>query len=188
MGMNQQSVTYDVDQFKVYPFSTADVVGGASPTYGTGIVLQGIADVTVTPTIIQTELKGDGGGIIATKGRILGLSVSATYGRLGLDGLAALLGFTVTDTGSGAAEVASLSFSMPNFLPFVKCEVDCKGTDNGPLDFHMIAYKAQLKSATFFDGKTDAFGQPKLDLMCIPLLSTGNIGTLALYASLTPLD
>lgn len=188
MSMNQQTVIYDVQQLKVYEFATEDVVGGASPTYGTGVICEGIAETNLTPNLIVAELKGDGGMVISKKGRTDRWTLAFTYGRLGVDSLAVMLGGTLLDSGVGPSEVVSWTQNGPNELPSFKCEFKIASTDNGVGDLHVILYNCQVKSATFLDAKTDAFGQPKIDLEAIPLLSTGQIGTIELLASQAPLD
>lgn len=188
MAMNQQSVLYDVQQLKVYAFATPDVVGGASPTFSPGIICQGVADITLTPTIQSTQLKGDGGRVISDLGRVEMFDCQATYGRLGLDAMAVMVGGITTDTGTGAAEQVVWSLAAPNLLPHFKVEFQIANTDNGVGGINVVLYNCTLKSATFIDSKTDAFGQPKFDVTAVPLLSTGAIGEVIFDATLTPLD
>lgn len=186
-SMNQQTIAFDVEKFMVYPFTTTDVNGGASPTYGTGVQVQGIQSVNLDPEIVSADLKGDGGQIISRQGRVTGYQLQAQYGRIGLDALAVMVGGTVSDTGTGASEVAEWDMLGDNILPFFKCEFDIATTDNGVADLHVVLYKCQLKSATFLDPKTEAFSNPKIDLEAIPLINTGKMGAIRLYAATTPL-
>lgn len=197
MALAQQTVTYDVAAAKIYPL-TSDVLGGGSPVYGNGVVLQGIAAVTFDPQIVTAELKGDGGKVIAKHGRADRFNMSVTYGRLGLDAIAVLLGGAVVDSGVGAAEVQAWTLPGFNSLPYFRFEAQVTDLDNGVVDCHMIGWKCQIKSATFLDQKTDAFGQPKFDCEAISTLgswqppgataSVQQLATVALYAAATPLD
>ena len=191
--MNQQSVLYDVKALKIYSPLVADVVGGASATWSAGVALQGVANISLTPNMVTGELKGDGGMVLSRKGRTDRLMCSFTYGRLGLDALAIMLGGVSGDTGTGVSEIATWQIAMPNTLPFFRVECQIVDTDNGVADVHAIMYKCQLKSATFIDSKTDGFGQPKIDVEAIPLLCaaagapTGTIGNINMYAQQTAL-
>lgn len=184
----EATIIYDVQQFKVYPTVGPDIVGGASPTYGPGVALQGIADANFTPNLITAELKGDGGRVISKLGRTDRFNLSATYGRLGLDGLSIMLGGVLTDIGTGAAEVLDWSITMPNLLPYFKVEFTVIDTDDAIGSVNVVLYKCSLKSATFMDSKTDAYGQPKIDLEAIALVSTGLVGDIKFYATPAPLS
>ena len=188
MALSPNTVIYDVQQVKIYPMSTVDTVGGASPTYGAGIILEGAADFSVTPNIVTAELKGDGGQIISKMGRVDMWSASITYGRLGLSILSAVMGGAYSDTGTGSAETIAWALSAPNLLPYFKLEAQILNTDNGVGSVNAVLFKCSLKSATFLDSKTDAFGQPKMDVEAIPLLSTNEIGVLTMYATATAID
>lgn len=184
MTMNQQSVTYDVQQLKVYAFASADLVGGSSPTYSPGVICQGVAEAQLAPDIVGNMLKGDGGQVISRFSRMDMMTLSVTYGRVGLDALAVMTGLGVVDLNPGLAnEQAFWQLSMPNTMSFFKTEFQVINTDNGVGSINVQIFKGQLKSATFMDNKTDSFGQPKFDLEGIPLLSNGVIGQVNFWAT-----
>lgn len=180
-----QTVVYDVQKFNVYAMTSGDIVGGASPTYGTAVNLEGIADVSLTPDITSADLKGDGGRTIARFARNTMWTCSATYGRVGLDALAVMIGDLVTGNGT---TTNSWVHSMPNILPFFKAEFQILDTDNGIASLNVVMFKCSLKSATFLDPKTDAFGQPKIEFEAIALNSTNVIGSITEYSVATDLD
>lgn len=166
MALAQNTVVYDVADAKVYPLTT-DLIGGGSPTYGAGVDLSGIAAVTFDPNVVSQELKGDNGRVIARHGRVDRFTASLTYGRVGLDAIAVMMGGAVVNAGSGSTETNAWTLAGFNTLPFFRLEVQITDLDNGVLDLHLVGWKCQLKSATFIDSKTDAFGQPKIDLEAI---------------------
>lgn len=195
MALSQQSVVYDVAAAKIYPL-ISDVVGGGSPTYGAGVSLQGVAAASFDPNVVSQTLKGDNGRTIARHGRTDMFTMSLTYGRVGLDAIAVMMGGSVVDSGTGSTEMQA--FTMPGFntLPFFRLEIQITDLDNGILDFHLIGWKAQIQSATFVDTKTDAFGQPQLSVQCISTsgsfapygATTGQqMTSMAFYATQTPL-
>jgi hypothetical protein len=183
VSLAQQTIVYDVEQFKIYPMIGDDIVGSASPTYGDGVVCQGVSDISFAPDITSNTLKGDGGRTIAKVARAAMWTLSVTYGRLGLDALSLMLGGTLTDTGAGPAEQIRWALSMPNRLPFFLARFLIIDTDNGVGGVVAELLKCQLKTQTFADSKTDSFGQPKIELEAIPLNSTGEIGDITLYAT-----
>lgn len=195
MTLAQQSVVYDVAAAKIYPL-TADTVSGGSPTYGAGVKLQGVATVMFDPNVVSATLKGDNGIVIARHGRTDMISATVTYGRLGLDAINATMGGGIQNQGAGSTETNSVSIGQPNTLPFFRLEAQITDLDNGIADVHLILWKAQIKSATFIDNKTDAFGQPKIDVEGIATLgawaidggsSQSQIGTIRMYATATAL-
>ena len=179
--LNQQSVAFDVQQLKIYPMTGSDQTGSPSPVYGAGVQLEGVSDIIFTPSVISALLKGDGGMIISKMGRTDMFSVSATYGRVGMDAIGVMIGGQITDVGAGALEYVEWVFSMPNLLPFFRMEFFTVGTDNGIGAIVVKLFKCSLKTATFLDPKTDAFGSPKIDVECIPLISTGVLGQMTMY-------
>jgi len=197
MPLATATVTYDVAAAKVYPLLT-DVVGGGSPTYGPGVTLQGIAACTFDPNIVSAELKGDNGKVIARHGRADRFTIQLTYGRVDLAAIAVMLGSQVVDSGVGAAEYQAWTLPGLNTLPFFRVEVQVTDLDNGILDCHLVGWKGQLKSATFVDSKTDAFGQPKVDIECISSLgswqpygaavSVPQMASMIFYAAQVPLS
>ena len=181
----QQSVVYDVQAFAVYTMLTSDIVGGSSPTYDAAVTLEGISDVSLTPDITSADLKGDGGRTIARYARNTMWTCSATYGRIGLDALAVMIGDSpvITTPSSQNAWV----HTMPNYLPFFKAAFLMVDTDNGIASIIATMYKCSLKSATFLDPKTDAFSQPKIEFEAIALNSNNVIGSIIEYDSLQTL-
>ena len=97
MAANNSTITFDVQDCKVYPVST-DVSGGI--TYGAAIDVPGIQEVSVEPNFVTAELKGDG-QVLAKKGKIDRLNFSATYSELSLAVLSVIYGGSIANTGSG---------------------------------------------------------------------------------------
>jgi hypothetical protein len=152
------SVVYDIDDFKVYPLVT-DTSG--SPTYGAGIDVPGIAEVSMDPNLVTGELKGDA-RIIAKKGRIDRFNFSATYGKLAMDALAVMVGGTVTDN----ANNATYAIGGTNSLPYFKAGFRILDADVPSI--HVIAYKCQVTGGSLLDQSSDEFGQPSIDFEGIP--------------------
>lgn len=163
MAIAHETVVYDVHDFKVYAL-TVDTGGGASAlTYGAAVDVPGIAEVSMEPNFLTAELKGDA-RIIAKKGRVDKINISATYGKVSLDVLAVILGGTIVDAGSGSTETARWRLLGDNSLPYFKCEFKIADVDTGLGDVTVVLYKGQLTGGTLLSGTTDEFGQPEMQI------------------------
>lgn len=153
---DRDTVVYDVHDCWVYPLS-AD--SGASPTYGTGVDVPGIASVGLDPNIVANVLKGDA-RVLDRRARIDEFSFSATYSKFSLDVLAVIFGTTVGDSGSGTGEVADVDIEGGNELPYFGIAFDIEDVDVGLDRLRVITYKTKLSGGTLISGATDAYGQP----------------------------
>lgn len=181
MAASHETILYDVHDFKVYDL-TADTAPSA--TYGAGVDVFGIADVSLDPEIKTAELKGDA-RIIAMKGRTDRLKVKATYGKLSLDVLAIVLGGTTTDPDT---DTAQWDLVGTNSLPYFKAEFKVQDVDEDLGDLHVVLYKCKVSGGTLLNQKTDAFGQPTLEFEAIPTEASDALVTVKLLKSVTPLD
>jgi len=183
MALGHSTVIYDVNDFKVYPLLTDD--NSASLTYGAGIDVPGIAEAALNPSFITAELRGDGGQILAKKGNIDKFTCAATYGRLSLDVLLAVLGGTITDVAS-----TSSSWKLPgaNALPYFKAAFKIDQVDTGFGDVVVTLYKCQLTGGTLIDGRTQQFGQPTMQIESVaPVFSGGSLIDVSLYSTVQTL-
>lgn len=171
MTITHESVVYDVHDCKVYALLSDS---GASPTYGPAVDVPGIAEVSLEPNFVTAELKGDA-RVIAKKGRIDRMSLSATYGKVSLDVLAVILGTTVVDSGTTPNQVASTSLKGDNSLASFKLEFKIDDVELGLGNVVVTLHKCQLTGGTLLGGSTDEFGQPTMDMDAIPLDSTDDM-------------
>lgn len=169
MPLAHASVIFDVNDAKVYPLLTD--VAGASPTYGVGVDVPGIAQVAVNPNIISAELKGDA-RVIAVRGRTDRLTFSATYGRLSGDVMATILGATVTDSGTTPNQLAAFRLKSPAPLPYFKIEVQIQDVEEGIGDLRVVLYKCKITGGSILGTSTDNFGQPTFDADAIAINGT----------------
>jgi len=180
MAVPHESVVYDVHDFKVYALLTDT---GASATYDTGVDVPGIADASMDPNFLTAELKGDA-RIIAKKGRVDKMTVSATYGKVSLDVLAVVLGGTVSDPQTSQANWQLLG---DNSLPYFKAAFKIEDVETGLGDLHVTLYKCQLTGGTLISGQTDQFGQPTMELEAIPTESDDILVDVDFYDTVTAL-
>lgn len=158
MSAGHETVVYDVHDFKVYELLT-DSGASAAPTYGAAVDVPGIAEVSLEPNFVTAELKGDA-TVIAKKGRVDRVQVSATYGKVSIDVLDVILGGTIDDQ-AGSAEWLLLG---ANSLPYFKAEFKIADVELGLGSVNVKIFKAQLTGGTLLGGSSDQFGQPTLQL------------------------
>lgn len=168
MAAAHETILFDVHDFKVYPL-TSD--SGASPVYGAGIDVYGIAEVGLDPNFITAELKGDGGKVLAKKGRVDRLTGNATYGRLSGDVLEVILGALASDP---SATQSRTRIKGGVSLPYFKAAFRIEDADNDIEDVLVTLYKSQITGGTLLGQSTDNFGQPTFEWEAISLASTGN--------------
>lgn len=162
MAAAHETILFDVHDFKVYPL-TANT--GASPTYGAGIDVYGIAEVGLDPTFVTAELKGDG-KVIAKKGKVDRMSLSATYGRLSGDVLDVILATTTEDV---SATQARTRIEAGTSLPYFGAAFVIEDADNGIEDLVVTLYKCQITGGSILGQSTDNFGQPTMEMEAIGL-------------------
>ena len=184
MALSTETVMYDVEDCKVYAL-TAD--NGSSLTYGSAIDVPGIAQVGVDPNIVTAELKGDGGKVLDRKGKTDRLNFSATYGRLSLPVLAAILGGSVAND-AGPPETQTYSLPGDNELPYFKLGFQIVETEDDVLSLSCYLYKCKLTGGTLLTGETDSYGQPTLELEAIPTINDDSMIDVILYDTETALD
>ena len=160
MAASQSAITFDVKDCKVAPLS-ADASGSAT-TYGTSIDVPGITEVSLEPNFITNELKGDGGVVLAKKGKIDRLNFSCTYGELSLEVLEVLLADTTADAGTGTAETATLGITDAS-LPYFRVQFlidDLQTSGDSLAEVIVTLQKCQLTGGSLVSGSTDSFNQP----------------------------
>lgn len=183
MPIAHESVVFDVDDAKVYSL-TSDT--GASPAYGAAVDVPGIAEVSLQPNFVTALLKGDA-KIMARKGRIDQINISATYGKISGSVLAVVLGTTVVDAGSTPNQTATVKLKGANSLAYFKFAFRISDVDLGLGDVTVVLYKAQLTGGTLLGGKSDEFGQPTLDISGIALDSSDDIVDIIFHETRTAL-
>lgn len=160
MAAAGSAITFDVADCKIAAVN-ADASGGAT-TYHSSVDVPGITEVSLEPNFITNELKGDGGVVLAKKGKIDRLNFSCTYGELSIDVLDVLLGDTKAAAGSGTAETLTLGMTDAS-LPYFRIQFlinDLQTSGDSLAEVIVTLQKAQLTGGTLVSGSTDAFNQP----------------------------
>lgn len=158
-AVDADTILYDVHDCKVYPL-TAD--SGASPTYGTGVDVPGIAQVGINPNIIANELKGDA-KVIDRRARIDSFPFTATYGKLSMDVLDVILEGVRSDVTEAGIEKARFDIEGGNEPPYFGIAVQFEDTDVDVGMVRVMVYKAKITGGTLITGATDTYGQPTIE-------------------------
>ena len=157
----QSVITFDVKDCKVYQMSS-DLASG-STAYSAGIDVPGLQDVSLEPNFITSELKGDGGVVLAKKGKIDRLNFSCTYSELSLPVLSVLLGQSITAAGTSGTFTATMKVddsSLPYFMvAFLLADLQ-HSVEDEPATVVVTLQKCQLTGGSLVSGSTDSFSNP----------------------------
>ncbi len=161
MAVANSVITFDVKDCKVYT-QTADTAGSVM-THGSAVDVPGIQEVSLEPNFITNEMKGDGGAVLAKKGKIDRLNFSCTYSELSLPVLAVLTGQTLAESDTGSDGLATLPFddtSLPYFM--IAFLMDDLQHSSGDLPATVVCtlQKCQLTGGSLISGSTDSFSNP----------------------------
>jgi hypothetical protein len=171
MAADKSTITFDVAECRVYAMES----DGATITYGDAVAVPGIQEVTVEANFVTAELKGDGGKVLAKKGKIDRLNFSATYSELSLDVMAVVYGGVVQNEGTANAEIASYAFDSKS-LPYFKIEFLINDIEAELSEIVMVLDKCQVTGGSILGGSTDNFGQPTFDAEAILAQATDSFG------------
>ena len=191
MAATESAITFDVKDCKVSAVN-ADASGSAT-TYQTSVDVPGITEVSLEPNFITNELKGDGGVVLAKKGKIDRLNFSCTYGELSLKVLEVLLGQTVTEDSSGGSSAETALLAMDDSsLPYFRVQFlidDLQTSGDALAEVIVTLNKCQLTGGSLVSGSTDSFNQPNFTAEAIKPAGTpvqfGQIQFLETAAGLT---
>lgn len=165
MAALTSTIVYDVTDFRVWPLTADD--GAASPTYGTGVDVPGIAEVSLDPNISSAELKGDG-TTIARRGRTTGFTLSATYGKVDVNVLDALLGGSIATGGTTNQEWATWSLKASEAsTSYFKCAFQISDVEVGLAAVTVTLYKCAVTGGTLFAQASESYGQPSVEIGAI---------------------
>lgn len=175
MAISRDTITYNLDDSRIFPLLT-DPVGG-SPTYGNGVDVAGIQGHTATLEFITAELSGDAKRLDVYS-KVDKVTGSVRHAMIGMDTLAALMGGTVAETGVTPNQKVAWSLAGAMLPGYYKLESQVKylgGADvGGGADFHMILPKVRITGFSVeFSG--DSYAQVSFDYSAIPLQSSDEL-------------
>ncbi len=146
MPLQRFTRVYGIKDAKIAPL-TADPASG-TPTYGALIDVPGIKTYEVSGDVEVKKLRGDNTQL-ATNAAISNIQVSITHAKMSLDVLAAIVGGTVTDSGTTPAQKTTWDLTADTAtLPPFKLEgvTPPNGIDIVGGDVHVVLHKLTLSA------------------------------------------
>jgi hypothetical protein len=173
MPISRVSKLYSIQDAKIAPL-TADPAGGTA-TYGAAIDVPGIQEMTITGEIEVKTLRGDNTKL-ATNSAVTNIQVAVTHAKVSLDVLVAILGGTVTDAGTGAAETSTWDLTGATAtLPPFKLEgvTPPNGVDIIGGDLHWVLHNLTLSGFPELGFANEDYRVVSFTADAAPLLSSG---------------
>ncbi|MFF8447873.1 phage tail protein [Streptomyces leeuwenhoekii] len=172
MPISRVTKLYAVEDAKIAPLLT-DPEGGA-PTYGAGIDVPGIKSMEISGDVEVKELRGDN-RLLDSDSSLTNVTVAFPHAKLSLDVMAALLGGTVTDSGTTPAQATEwelLDDAKP--LPFkLVGKTPTGGADQLSGDVHFTLWKCVLSSFPGLGLAEEDYRTIETEARAVPLISTG---------------
>lgn len=171
--LSRVTQVYAVQDAKISPLLT-DPAGGAA-TYGTPIDVPGIKSFEISGDVEVKKLRGDNGPL-ATRSALTNIQVAITNAKLSLDVLTAIIGGTVTDSGTTPAQksIWALSPATATLPPFkLEGATPANGTDLIGGDLHWILNRCSLTAFPALGFAEEDFRIASFTAAADPLISTG---------------
>lgn len=185
MAANHTSELLSIADLKVYEVLT-DVNGG-STTYGAAVDWPDVTGATLSFSTDTKTRRGD--GTVKSQRLILsGVTLKVTNTTYNMDVLALVEGGTVTDSGTGSAEIATYSYTSASTPKYVKVEALCNGLSSGLNNCHLVIYKAQLTTPADKGFTDDDFQTLETEFGSVARDSDGKIYDLGFYEAATALS
>ncbi|MFD4572100.1 phage tail protein [Streptomyces sp. NPDC058417] len=185
MPISRATKVYAIQDAKISAL-TADPSGG-SPTYGTPIDVPGIKSIEVSGDIETKSLRGDN-TLLASNSSVSNIQASVSHAKISLDVLVAIVGGTVTDSGTGSTEVSAWDLTGTNAtLPPFKLEgvTPAGGVDLVGGDLHVVLHKLTLASFPDLGFAEEDYRIASFTANAEPLLSNGKWLSLLLNETAT---
>lgn len=183
-NMPASTFTFDCADARIWPMLTDNI--GSSPTYGEGIDVPGINNVTVEPEFISAVLKGDA-KTLARRARIDSMNFSAGYSLLNLDVLGALWNAQVTDPAT-TSDPQVLELQGAGSLPYFAFGFSILDAEVGIGAINVYGLKVQVSGGNIFDQSTDSFGGRSFQCSAIPTLSDNRMFRVKIHPTVTALS
>ena len=173
MPISRITKQYSVQDAKIAAL-TADPATG-SPTYATVIDVPGIQTMEISGDVEVKTLRGDNVKL-ASNSTISNIQVAVTHAKLSLDVLVAILGGTVTDSGTTPAQksVWDLTAATANLPPFkLEGVTPPNGVDIVGGDLHWTLHKLTLSAFPDLGFSQEDYRVVSFTAAADPLLSNG---------------
>ncbi|MFJ4918143.1 phage tail protein [Streptomyces sp. NPDC088726] len=141
MPLQRFTQVYGIQDAKISPLLTDPATG--TPTYGPAIDVPGIKTYEISGEIEVKTLRGDNKKL-GTNSALTNVQVAITHAKMSLDVLAAIIGGTVTDSGTTPAQSTEWGLTGANAnFPAFKLEgvTPPNGVDLIGGDVHVVMHK-----------------------------------------------
>jgi hypothetical protein len=172
MAISHITKLFGVEDCKI-ALITADVTGGI--TYATPIDVPGIKNVTLGGDVTNVELRGDN-GVLDSDSKLASINVTFEFAKLDLDLIAALMGGTVADSGSGSTEIAKYTRVQSQSFPYFGFAAKCPtgGGDISTGDVWLRLPKCKLRTFPGFGLAEEDYQIPSVEAVAVqPIASAG---------------
>ncbi len=173
MPLSRVTKLYSVQDAKIAPL-TADPSTG-TPTYGTPLDVPGIQTMEISGDVEVKTLRGDNIKLDSNS-TISNIQVQVTHAKLSLDVLAAILGGTVTDSGTTPAQksVWDLTSTTATLPPFkLEGVTPPNGVDIVGGDLHWVLHKLTLSAFPDLGFAQEDYRVVSFTADASPLISNG---------------
>ncbi|GGQ48812.1 phage tail protein [Streptomyces asoensis] len=173
MPLQRFTRVYGIKDAKIAPL-TADPASG-TPTYGALIDVPGIKTFEISGDVEVKKLRGDNTQL-ATNAAISNIQVAVSHAKMSLDVLAAIIGGTVTDSGTTPAQKTSWDLTDTTAtLPPFKLEgvTPPNGIDIIGGDVHVVLHKLTLSAFPDLGFAEEDYRIASFTADADPLLSNG---------------
>jgi hypothetical protein len=173
MPLQRFTRVYGIKDAKIAPLTTDPSTG--TPTYGALIDVPGIKSFEISGEVEVKQLRGDNTKL-ATNSAITNIQVAVTHAKVSLDVLTAILGGTVTDSGTTPAQKSSwdLNGDTATMPPFkLEGVTPPNGVDVVGGDMHVILHKLSLSAFPDLGFAEEDYRIASFTADADPLLSNG---------------
>lgn len=175
MSISKQSITYNLDDGKIFPLLSDDT--GGSPSYAAGIDLPGVRNHTAEAQVLTAESKGDA-KILDVYSKIEKFSGRVDQAKIDFDAFATMMGGSVAETGASPNERKSFALKGANVPGYFKMETQIKyvgGEEVGlGADFHVILHKVKITGLSV-EWSNESHVSVSFDYSAIPLNSNDEL-------------
>lgn len=173
MPLQHFTRVYGIKDAKIAPLTTDPATGSA--TYGALIDVPGIKSFEISGDVEVKQLRGDNVKL-ATNATITNIQVQVSHAKMSLDVLMAIVGGTVTDSGTTPAQKSLWDLTADTAtLPPFKLEgvTPPNGVDIVGGDVHVILHKLTLSAFPDLGFSEEDFRIASFTADADPLLSNG---------------
>lgn len=163
MSLDPKRARYGLREVKISKLLT-DPSGG-SATYDNPVALPAAQTIEITPEIQSAQLEGDD-TIVALFAQLDGFKGKIGYGKANLDAEAVLLGGTRADSGTTPNQIAELTHSSGQSLPYFKIEGRVVDADGASTDIYLQILKCRVTGMSE-SSANKKFGEQSLDFMAV---------------------